>query len=85
MKLIMPRDNACPDTCMKPGTTIKAIEMYGQTTSQARILRALVDLMPEHAYTEEDVYKIPVANIMRVFDACRGGANVAIVVPPGLS
>jgi len=70
---------------MKPVTKIRAIEMYGQTTSPARILRALVDLMPEHRYTEEDVYKIPVAKIMRVFDACRGGANVEIVVPPGLS
>ena len=49
--------------------------MYGQTTSPARILRALVDLMPEHGYTEVDVYKIPVANILRVFDACRGGCK----------
>jgi len=38
--------------------------------------------MLDHGYQEEDIYKILGGNIMRVFDACWGGADVEIVEPP---
>jgi membrane dipeptidase len=82
MELVMSKANAYPDMGMKQGTTKKAIEMYGPTANPARILPALVDQMLDHGYQEEDIYKILGGNIMRVFDACWGGADVEIVEPP---
>jgi len=73
MELVMSKANAYPDMGMKPGTTKKAIEMYGPTANPARILPALVDQMLDHGYTEQDIHKILGGNIMRVFDACWNG------------
>jgi len=74
--------NAYPDMGMKPGTTKKAIEMYGPTANPARILPALADQTLDHGYQEEDIYEILGGNIMRVFDACWSGADVEIVEIP---
>jgi len=82
MELIMSKASAYPDMGMKPGTTKKAIEMYGPTANPARILPALVDQMLTHGYKEQDIHKILGGNIMRVFDACWNGADVEIVDPP---
>jgi len=73
MELVMSKANAYPDMGMKPGTTRKAIEMYGPTANPARILPALVDQMLGHGYSEQDIRKILGGNIMRVFDACWNG------------
>ncbi len=82
MKLVMGKASAYPDMGMKPGTTRKAIEMYGPTANPARILPALVDQMLNRGYKEKDVHKILGGNVMRVFDACWTGADVEIVDPP---
>jgi membrane dipeptidase len=82
MELIMSKASAYPDMGMKPGTTKKAIEMYGPTANPARILPALVDQMLTHGYKEQDIHKILGGNIMRVFDACWNGADVEIVDRP---
>jgi len=82
MALVMSKASAYPDMGMKPGTTKKAVEMYGPTANPARILPALVDQMLNHGYTEKDVHKILGGNVMRVFDACWNGADVEIVDPP---
>jgi len=82
MELVMSKASAYPDMGMKPGTTKKAIEMYGPTANPARILPALVDQMLDHGYKEQDIHKILGGNIMRVFDACWNGADVEIVDPP---
>jgi len=82
MELVMSKASAYPDMGMKPGTTKKAIEMYGPTANPARILPALVDQMLEHKYTEKDIHKILGGNVMRVFDECWSGADVEIVDPP---
>jgi len=82
MELIMSKASAYPDMGMKPGTTKKAIEMYGPTANPARILPALVDQMLDHGYTEKDIHKILGGNIMRVFDACWNGSDVEVVDPP---
>jgi len=82
MELVMSKAGAYPDMGMKPGTTKKAIEMYGPTANPARILPALVDQMLDHGYSEEDIRKILGGNIMRVFDECWGGSDVEIVDPP---
>jgi membrane dipeptidase len=55
MELVMAKANAYPDMGMKPGTTKKAVEMYGPTANPARILPALVDQMLDHGYTEQDI------------------------------
>jgi len=79
MALVMSKASAYPDMGMKPGTTKKAIEMYGPTANPARILPALVDQMLTHGYSEQDIHKILGGNIMRVFDACWGGdPNVTV-------
>jgi len=82
MELVMSKASAYPDMGMKPGTTKKAVEMYGPTANPARILPALVDQMLSHGYKEKDIHKILGGNIMRVFDACWSGADVEIVDPP---
>jgi len=82
MELVLSKANAYPDMGMKPGTTKKAIEMYGPTANPARVLPALVDQMLNHGYKEEDIHKILGGNIMRVFDQCWNGADVEIVEPP---
>jgi len=82
MALVMSKASAYPDMGMKPGTTKKAIEMYGPTANPARILPALVDQMLDHGYKEQDIHKILGGNIMRVFDECWSGADVAVVEPP---
>jgi len=82
MELVMSKASAYPDMGMKPGTTKKAIEMYGPTANPARILPALVDQMLDHGYKEKDIHKILGLNIMRVFDECWSGADVEIVDPP---
>lgn len=63
---------------MKPGTTRKAIEMYGPTANPARILPALVDQFLDHGYAEEDIHKILGGNMMRVFDEVWDGAEVEV-------
>ena len=82
MELVMSKASAYPDMGMKPGTTKKAVEMYGPTANPARILPALVDQMLNNGYTEKDIYKILGGNVMRVFDECWNGADVEIVDPP---
>jgi len=82
MELVMSKAGAYPDMGMKPGTTKKAVEMYGPTANPARILPALVDQMLNHGYTEKDIHKILGGNVMRVFDECWNGADVEIVDPP---
>jgi len=82
MELIMSKASAYPDMGMKPGTTKKAIEMYGPTANPARILPALVDQMLNHGYKEKDIHKILGGNIIRVFDECWSGSDVEIVDPP---
>jgi membrane dipeptidase len=83
MELIMANASIYPDGGgMKPGTTKKAIEMYGPTANPARILPALVDQFLAHGYTEEDIYKILGGNMMRVFDEVWDGADVQVDVMP---
>jgi membrane dipeptidase len=83
MELIMANASIYPDGGgMKPGTTKKAIEMYGPTANPARILPALVDQFLAHGYTEEDIYKILGGNLMRVFDEVWDGADVQVDVMP---
>ena len=82
MELVMSKANAYPDMGMKPGTTKKAIEMYGPTANPARILQALVDQMLDHGYKEQDIHKILGGNIMRVFDEVWGGSDVKIKEAP---
>jgi len=79
MELVMSKASAYPDMGMKPGTTKKAIEMYGPTANPARILPALVDQFLSHGYSEKDIHKILGLNMMRVFDACwKGDPNVKV-------
>jgi len=81
MKLVMSKADTYPDMGMPPGTTKKAIEMYGPTANPARILPALVDQFLANGYKEEDMPKILGGNIMRVFDEVWGGSDVQIDVP----
>jgi len=79
MELVMSKADAYPDGGgMAPGTTKKAIEMYGPTANPARILPALVDQFLNHGYSEKDIHKILGGNMMRVFDECWGGADVEV-------
>ena len=82
MEVVMSKASAYPDMGMKPGSTKKAVEMYGPTANPARILPALVDQMLDHGYAEEDIHKILGGNIMRVFDECWNGADVTVVDLP---
>ncbi len=83
MKLVLGKADTYPDGGgMKPGTTKKAIEMYGPTANPARILPALVDQFLDHGYSEENIHKILGGNIMRVFDEVWGGADVEITDTP---
>lgn len=69
MDLILANAGTYPDGGgMKPGTTRRAIEMYGPTANPARILPALVDQFLEHGYSETDIHKILGGNMMRVFE-----------------
>jgi membrane dipeptidase len=81
MKLVMSKADTYPDMGMPPGTTKKAIEMYGPTANPARILPALVDQFLANGYKEEDMPKILGGNIMRVFDEVWGGSDVQIDTP----
>ena len=67
---------------MKPGTTKKAIAIYGPTANPARIMPAVVDQMLSHGYSEKNIGNFLGGNLMRVFDACWGGSDVQIVDPP---
>ncbi len=79
MELVMSKADTYPDGGgMKPGTTKKAIEMYGPTANPARILPALVDQMLGHGYKEEDIHKILGGNMMRVFEEVWDGADVGV-------
>jgi len=79
MKLILANASTYPDGGgMAPGTTKKAIEMYGPTANPSRILPALVDQFLDHGYSEKDIYKILGGNMMRVFDECWTGSDVQI-------
>lgn len=79
MKLVLANPATYPDGAgMKPGTTRKAIEMYGPTANPARILPALVDQFLDHGYAEEDIHKILGGNMMRVFDEVWDGAEVEV-------
>ncbi len=83
MKLVASKADTYPDGGgMKPGTTKKSIEMYGPTANPARIMPAVVDEMLKHGYSEKDIHKILGGNILRVFDAVWGGADVKIDDPP---
>jgi len=82
MELIMSKANAYPDMGMPPGTTKKAISMYGPTPMPARILPAVVDQMLKHGYSEADCHKILGGNILRVFEKVWGGADVVISDQP---
>lgn len=78
MELVMAEASTYPDMGMKPGTTKRAIEMYGPTANPARMLPALVDQMLSHGYKEKDIHKVLEENIMRVFEECWCGADVEI-------
>ena len=79
MQLVMSKADTYPDAGgLAPGTTKKAIEMYAPTANPYRILPALVDQMLSHGYTEPDIHKILGGNMMRVFDAVWGGAEVEV-------
>lgn len=79
MELVLANPATYPDGAgMKPGTTRKAIEMYGPTANPARILPALVDQFLDHGYAEEDIHKILGGNMMRVFDEVWDGAEVEV-------
>jgi len=82
MELVMSKANAYPDMGMPPGTTKKAISMYGPTPMPARILPAVVDQMLKHGYSEADCHKILGGNILRVFEKVWGGADVVISDQP---
>ena len=86
MKIILANASVYPDGAgLKPGTTKKAIEMYGPTANPARILPALVDQFLEHGYSEEDIHKILGGNMMRVFEEVWDGADVEIAGTPDLA
>jgi microsomal dipeptidase-like Zn-dependent dipeptidase len=79
MQLVMSKADTYPDAGgLAPGTTKKAIEMYGPTANPSRILPALVDQMLSHGYAEPDIHKILGGNMMRVFDEVWSGANVEV-------
>ena len=78
----MSKADAYPDKGVPPGTTKKAISMYGPTPMPARILPAVVDQMLDHGYSEEDCAKILGGNILRVFDQVWGGSTVEISEEP---
>ncbi len=82
MELVMSKADAFPDKGLPPGTTKKAISMYGPTPMPARILPAVVDQMLEHGYTEEDCSKILGGNNLRVFQKVWAGSGVAIDEQP---
>jgi len=82
MKLVSSKADTYPDKGVPPGTTKKAIEMYGPTANPARIMPAVVDLMLENGYSDKDIHKFLGGNIMRVFDECWNGSGVEIVDPP---
>jgi membrane dipeptidase len=86
MKLIMGNAGTYPDGGgMAPGTTKKAIEMYGPTANPSRILPALVDQFLEHGYSETDIHKILGGNMMRVFEEVWDGADVEITESPSFA
>jgi hypothetical protein len=83
MELILSKADAYPDKGLPPGTTKKAISMYGPTANPARVLPAVVDQMLEHGYSGKDCAKILGGNNLRVFDQVWGGsADVAISDQP---
>ena len=76
MGLILANAGTYPDGGgMTPGTTRRAIEMYGPTANPARILPALVDQFLEHGYAESDIHKILGGNMMRVFEEVWDGVG----------
>ncbi len=82
MELVLSKASAYPDMGMPPGTTRKAISMYGPTPMPARILPALVDQMLNHGYSGEDCANILGENNLRVFGTVWGGSKVAISDQP---
>jgi len=82
MKLVMSKADTYPDMGMKPGTTKKAIEMYGPTANPSRIMPAVVDQMLAHGYKEKDIHQFLGGNMMRVFEEVWDGADVKIDDPP---
>jgi len=82
MKLVAAKADTYPDMGMKPGTTKKAIEMYGPTANPARIMPALVDQMLAHGYEENDIRQFLGGNMMRVFEEVWDGADVEITETP---
>lgn len=84
MKLVLSKVNTYPDKGLPPGTTRKAISMYGPTPMPARILPAVVDEMLDHGYTEEDCAKVLGGNILRVMEDVwdnAGGERTADLQP----
>lgn len=79
MELVLSKASAYPDMGMPPGTTKKAISMYGPTPMPARILPALVDQMLNHGYSDQDCANVLGENNLRVFGAVWGGSSRAIV------
>jgi len=82
MKLVAAKADTYPDMGMKPGTTKKAIEMYGPTANPARIMAAVVDQMLAHGYEENDIRQFLGGNMMRVFEEVWDGADVEITETP---
>jgi len=82
MKLVAAKADTYPDMGMKPGTTKKAIEMYGPTANPARIMPAVVDQMLAHGYEENDIRQFLGGNMMRVFEEVWDGADVEITETP---
>jgi len=78
MELVMSKADTYPDKGQPPGTTKKALSMYGPTPMPARILPAVVDQMLEHGYSEANCAKVLGGNILRVFDEVWGGSDIAI-------
>jgi membrane dipeptidase len=84
MQLVMSKADAYPDKGVPPGTTKKAISMYGPTANPARILPAVVDQLLEHGYSEADCHKVLGGNALRVFEKVWGGSDVTIAEEPQL-
>lgn len=82
MELVMSKADTYPDKGLPPGTTRKAISMYGPTPMPARIMPAVVDRMLEHGYSEKDCAKVLGGNNLRVFEKVWSGSDVAISGQP---
>jgi len=83
MQLILSKADSYPDKGLPPGTTKKAITMYGPTANPARILPAIVDQLLEHGYSEADCHKALGGNSLRVFEQAWGGTGEAVPEDPG--